>query len=118
LWVYGDFKSLGKHDRPESVMPRPPTWTLRSYEPRRETAPKHFLADEILQLAELYRECDRGREVLDARGDDEEGLVVWACDNASGAMRASVRNMRAWLKKTKVVAKKPSGIRLSGGQQR
>jgi hypothetical protein len=100
LWVYGDLKSLGKHDRPESVMRRPPTWTLRSYAPRQEAAQTQFLADEILQLAELYREGDC-HKVLKARGEEEEAAIIWACDNASGAMRSSATKMRAWLKKQK-----------------
>jgi hypothetical protein len=82
LWVYGDLKTLSPDDDPEQIMLQSPSGSLASYKSRQSTPRKEILANEILQLAPLYLD-GRGPEVLNARGKDEIGAIVWAKDNAS-----------------------------------
>ncbi len=92
LWVYGDLKTLGSADDPDTVMLRPPSVSIASYESRWSTPRKAILANEILQLAELYLE-GRGRDILAARGPDELRGIEWASDHTSPDRRANAAKL-------------------------
>jgi hypothetical protein len=81
LWVYGDLTTLRADADPNKVMLRRPSGSIASYKSRRFTPRKEILAEEILQLAELYLD-GHGPEVLKQRPADETRGIAWAAKRA------------------------------------
>jgi SpoVK/Ycf46/Vps4 family AAA+-type ATPase len=104
LWVYGDLKTLRESAKPEDIMLQRPSGSpsLASYKTRESTPRKEILAQEILQLAELYLQ-GRGWEVLKNRHPDEARAIAWARENASGDLQNEADKMIKWLEHKGVV---------------